>query len=323
MPVIKSSFKPSWWLSGAHRQTIWPTYFRKLPKLDLTTERVELNDGDFIDLAWIGPNDGEIVLILHGLEGSKDSPYIKGILQTLSNARYRCCLMHFRGCSGELNRLPRSYHSGETGDLQQVVDHIQAQQQRNIFAAVGYSLGGNVLLKWLGEKKDIAPVSRAVAISVPFSLYDAASRMSSGLSRSYERYLVASMQNKYKEKFSKIRSPLNVEIDQLDTFFRFDDKVTAPLHGFNDVHDYYKKSSCKQFLFSITTPTLILHAKDDPFMWPKSIPKEHELSTAVQLELSENGGHVGFVSGRRPWESDYWLDNRILTWLSSQIKEIC
>ena len=318
MAIIKSEFKPAWWLRGAHQQTVWSTFFRKLPDPDLKKERIELDDGDFLDLAWIGSEDGKIILILHGLEGNKDSSYVKGIMQTLSAAGYRCCLMHFRGCSGEPNRLPRSYHSGETGDLQQVIDHIQKHHQRNVYAAIGYSLGGNALLKWLGENENDAPVKTAVAVSVPFSLDDAARRMGTGLSRSYEKHLVSRLQEKYREKFSDLQSPLKIDIDQLDTFYLFDDQVTAPLHGFSGVDDYYEKSSCAQFLPHITKPTLILHAKDDPFMWPDSIPAENELSPNVRLELSEKGGHVGFISGSAPWKPKYWLDQRILEWLGSQ-----
>ncbi len=318
MPLVTSNFKPAWWLRGAHQQTIWPVLFRKLPALPLAKERLELDDGDFLDLAWVGPEDGEIVVILHGLEGNKDSSYVKGIMQTLSAAGYRCCLMHFRGCSGESNRLPRSYHSGETYDLQQVIEHIQRKHQRNVFAAIGYSLGGNVLLKWMGENGDDALVKTAVAISVPFSLHDAADRMGTGSSRGYERHLVSRLQEKYRDKFSDLQSPLEIEVDELTTFYLFDDQVTAPLHGFESVHDYYEKSSCKQFLKDIRKPTLILHAKNDPFMWPKSVPSETDLSTAVILELSEKGGHVGFISGSAPWKSSYWLDQRILKWLDPQ-----
>jgi len=318
MSIIKSDFKPAWWLQGAHLQTVWPTFFRKLPDLKLTQERLELDDGDFLDLTWAGSEKGEIVLILHGLEGSKDSPYAKGIMQALSDAGFSCCLMHFRGCSGKPNRLPRSYHSGETGDLQQVIDHIRHHHQRNVFAAIGYSLGGNALLKWLGEKRESAPVTTAVAVSVPFSLDDAAIRMGTGLSRGYEKHLVSRLQDKYREKFSDLPSPLEIEIDQMKTFYLFDDQVTAPLHGFKDVHDYYEKSSCGQFLKNIEKPTLILHSKDDPFMWPETVPAEDELSPNVRLELSEKGGHVGFIGGPVPWKPKYWLDKRIVTWLSSQ-----
>ena len=322
MPIIKSDFKPAWWLRGAHQQTVWSTLFREIPDFDLTKERIELDDGDFLDLAWSGSDDGEIVLILHGLEGNKDSPYAKGIMQTLSVAGYQCCLMHFRGCSGETNRLPRSYHSGDTGDLQQVVDHIQKHHQRKIFSAVGYSLGGNALLKWMGEKGNDAEMTTAIGISVPFTLHHAAERMAKGLSHSYEKHLVSRLQEKYRHKFSGMSSPLDIEIDQMKTFFLFDDQVTAPLHGFKGVNDYYKKSSCAQFLLHITKPTLILHAKDDPFMWPDSVPAESELSPAVRLELSEKGGHVGFISSSCPWRSEYWLDQRILAWLNSQKESV-
>lgn len=320
MPIVTSNFIPAWWLQNPHLQTIWPTFFRRHISINykITSERLELNDGDFLDLDWSGSRDGKLILVLHGLEGNRTSPYIKGILNTLTQSNYTCCLMHFRGCSGEPNRLPRSYHSGETGDLQQVINHIQQHHQRSVYAVVGFSLGGNVLLKWLGEKGHNAPVTKAVAVSVPFSLDDAARRMGTGLSRGYEHYLVTKLQKKYREKFSQIQSPLKINVDHLNTFYLFDDQVTAPLHGFSNVHDYYERSSCGQFLKAITIPTLILHARDDPFMWPESVPDKNELSQAVRLELSEKGGHVGFISGSVPCKPEYWLEQRIPEWLGSQ-----
>ncbi len=317
MPRVKSDFKPAWWLRGPNQQTMWSVFFRKPASLDLIPERLELDDGDFLDLVWTGSGTGKTVLILHGLEGNKDSPYANGMLKALSDSGYHCCLMHFRGCSGEPNRLPRSYHSGETGDLQQVINHINVHHQKEVFAAIGYSLGGNVLLKWLGEKRDHAALNTAVAVSVPFSLDDAARRMGKGFSRVYEKHLVSKLQEKYRQKFVKIASPLNVDIDQLNSFYLFDDQVTAPLHGFHGVDDYYARSSCGQFLKQITKPTLILHASDDPFMWPDTAPLESDLSPTVRLEVSEKGGHVGFVSGTWPWKPEYWLEKRILLWLAS------
>lgn len=313
-------FRPAWWLPGAHLQTLWPTFFRRRPKLPLIPERVELSDGDFLDLLWLkGQQPRPLVLLLHGLEGSIRSPYAGGLMQVLHDHDYDVCFMYFRGCSGEPNRLDRSYHSGDTADLQEVVDHIARQHGRSVNGMIGFSLGGNVLLKWLGEQGEGAQLRCAVAVSVPYQLHDAATRMNRGFSRLYQWHLLARLRQKYQQKFQHRPSPLNVDVRQLKTFFDFDDKVTAPLHQFNGVDDYYRRSSSRQYLPSIRVPTLLIHASDDPFMFPQTVPTAAELPKQVRLELSTNGGHVGFVSGRWPWRPRYWVDERILAWCNEQI----
>ncbi len=320
MPIVKSRFRSAWWLPGAHFQTVWSTFFRHRPEVSLETERVTLDDGDFIELAWLGKDaDLPVVLILHGLEGSVDSPYSKGLMRRLNQAGFAVCFFHFRGCSGELNHRDRSYHSGDTGDLQQVIHHIYLQDQREVYALVGFSLGGNVMLKWLGEAGEATPVQRAVAISVPFVLDDAARRMNHGLSRFYQRHLLSRLHKKYQEKFSRRPSPLKVDVTRLNTFFKFDDQVTAPLHGFAGVDEYYQRSSSRQYIPKIRVPTLLLHANDDPFMYPTTVPDASELSPTVTLELSAAGGHVGFVGGRWPWRASYWVDERVVSWLTEKI----
>jgi predicted alpha/beta-fold hydrolase len=282
-------------------------------------ERITLDDGDFVDLAWLGRDiDLPQVLLLHGLEGSVDSPYVKGLMQRLHLTGFVVCFMHFRGCSGVLNDRNRSYHSGDTGDFQQVINHMQQQGQREVYAVIGFSLGGNVLLKWLGEQAENAPIQRAVAVSVPFVLRDAAERMNRGFSRLYQHHLLSRLHKKYQEKFSRQPSPLKVNVTQLTTFFRFDDQVTAPLHGFNDVDDYYRRASSRQYIPEIKVPTLLIHASDDPFMFPTTAPEAHELPAVVTLELSVGGGHVGFVTGRWPWQARYWVDERIVSWLCEE-----
>jgi len=313
--LAASKFRPAWWLPGPHLQTLWPTFFRRRPRLPLTPERVALSDGDFLDLLWLkGQQSRPLVLLLHGLEGSIHSAYAGGLMQTLYGSGYDVCFMHFRGCSGEPNRLDRSYHSGDTGDLQAVVEHIGRQHARSVDGIVGFSLGGNVLLKWLGEQGATAPVCCAVAVSVPYQLDDAAKRMNRGFSRLYQWHLVSRLRKKYLEKFKQRPSPLNVDVRQLKTFFDFDDQVTAPLHQFAGVDDYYHRSSSRQYLPSIRVPTLLIHAADDPFMFPHTVPTQQELPEQVWLELSANGGHVGFVGGRWPWSPRYWVDERVLAW---------
>lgn len=312
--IIESDFRPLWWLRNPHLQTLWPVFLRRRPLLDLRRERLELPDGDFLDLAWHDA-EGPLVLVLHGLEGSLRSHYASAIMASLAAAGYHAVFMHFRGCSGEPNRLDRAYHSGDTEDVAAVAEHAARAAGKALCGAVGYSLGGNVLLKWLGEQGDAAPPVTAVAVSVPFRLADGARRMSRGVSRIYERHLVGRLRASYWRKFRRRRSPLDVDIDSIDGFWAFDDKVTAPLHGFRDVHDYYRRSSSRQYLAAIRRPTLILHAADDPFMFPDTPPTEAELSPAVTLELARQGGHVGFVGGRLL--PDHWLERRIVRHLDA------
>jgi len=315
--IVESTFRPAWWLPGPHLQTIWPLLFgpKRLPPLH--PERFELPDGDFLDLAWTEPIGGATVLILHGLEGGLESHYASRLLGALAACGRPAVFMHFRNCGSTPNRLPRSYHSGETGDLQSTLQHVRGVTGAPLACVVGYSLGGNVLLKWLGERGEQSLVKTAVAVSVPFNLADAAERLDRGLSRLYQRYLLRKLRASYRRKFrARALVPLPVSLEALRSFREFDDQITAPLHGFAGADDYYRRSSSRQFLKDIRTPTLILHARDDPFMWPQTAPVDSELSPSITLELAQHGGHVGFVAGDRPWQPEYWLEQRIFAHLS-------
>lgn len=322
MPIIQSVFKPAWWLRGAHAQTIWSSFIRLKPRLNIEWQRVELADGDFIDLAWSGPKAGKTVLLLHGLEGSVHSGYASGLMRELEQRGYRACLMHFRGCSSQPNRLPQWYHSGQSEDPQRILEFLRDQMGIELYAAVGFSLGGNVLLKWLGEQGAAMPLQRAAVMSVPFRLEHAAQRMDEGFSRLYQRYLIGSMRQSYKKKFTRVSSPLDIDINTLDTFWQFDDQVTAPLHGFKGVDDYYARASSRQFIPQIRVPTLILHATDDPFMYSNTPPLSDELPENVWLELTEHGGHVGFISGAIPGLANYWGERRLVEWIDNQDKGV-
>jgi uncharacterized protein len=312
--IQKSDFKPAWWLPDPHLQTLWSTFFRRKLKLPVMRERFELPDGDFVDLDWLGDNDKCIVLILHGLAGSIDSPYAQGMLNAVYQRGWKGVLMHFRGCSGTPNRLARYYHSGDTADLAQVVNAIQNRYPERPLAVVGYSLGGNVLLKWLGETKEQNPLAAAVAVSVPFELQKAAERVNCGFSRFYQWAILRDLKKVVIDKFeqTKIPPPITLkEMAKLRNFPDFDTKVTAALHGFKDSTDYYVKSSSRPYLKYIQVPTLILHALDDPFLTPALYFTEEELSPKLILELSDAGGHIGFIGGRNPLSPQYWLEKRI------------
>lgn len=316
--MAEADFKPAWWLRSPHLQTLWPVFFKKRHTLDLENEQVELEDGDFIDLCWSkkrsDKNDsGKIVLVLHGLEGSIRSHYINGILYRLEQAGFVPVLMHFRGCSGRVNRLARAYHSGETGDLSFIVDHIRSVTGSYPYAAVGFSLGGNVLLKWLGESREINPLKKAVAVSVPFRLHDAAKRLEKGISKIYRDHLLTSLRKTYIEKFKIIQSPLNVDVTKLKSFWDYDDQVTGPLHGFKGAQDYYDQCSSVQYLQDITVPTRIIHSLDDPFMFAWTAPDESKLKDNIDYLLTAGGGHVGFVSGTFP--PVYWCEEKIIEFM--------
>ncbi len=314
----KPAFKPAWWLPGGHLQTIWPTLCRRVIKnINLKRERFELPDGDFVDLDWLSEGNGPIVLVLHGLEGSVHSPYAKGMLIALKQQGWRGVFMHFRGCSEEFNRHPRSYHSGETEDLAVVVDAIRSREPGVPLAAIGFSLGGNVLLKWLGESGDANPLKAAVGISVPFELNKTAARVQLGFSRIYEIHFMRSLCKKIQDKFAIQTPPIELPaLNKLKSLREFDDKITAPLHGFKNAEDYYQKSSSRQYLNKIKIPTLLLQAKDDPLMTDDLLPHANELSPKVMLELTEKGGHVGFVTGDVPWHAEYWLEQRVPEFLA-------
>ena len=318
---IQSEFRAAWWLSSPHLQTVWPTLFRPTPEIPIERERLELEDGDFIDLDWTTRPGGPRLLVLHGLEGCSRSHYIRGISAVLHGMGWRVIAMHYRGCSGEPNRLSRAYHSGETGDLRQVVRELRRREAHTPLCVAGYSLGGNIVLKWLGERGAEAEVDAAVAVSVPFLLDVAADRLTRGLSRFYQWYLLRLMRRKLQEKFDRWqRPPIDLaERHSWNTMSAFDDAVTAPLHGFRDARDYYLRSSARRYLGGIATPTLILHARDDPLMTEAVIPDAEELTEPTTLELSERGGHVGFIGGSSPIDADYWLERRIPEFLAGVV----
>lgn len=321
--IRESRFKPAWWLPSAHHQTMWPHLFRQISGFTFDTERLDLGDGDFVDLAWNGIDEGPITLILHGLEGSVLSPYASGLMKAMKDQRQRAVVMHFRGCSGTPNRLARGYHSGDTGDIHSLLVALREREPSVVLRAVGYSLGGNALLKYLGETGSSCLLERAVSVSVPFSLSEAANRLARGVSRIYQAHLLSSLKASVRRKADLLRLS-DIDVSRAlasKTFWEFDHRLTAPLHGFRDVHDYYEQCSSIHFLKSIERPTLILHAADDPFMTTAALPSEHQLSRLVCLELSRYGGHVGFVSGSSPLFPHYWLDERILEFMTHHVPE--
>ncbi|MDX1836398.1 hydrolase [Legionella taurinensis] len=326
--IIESKFKPAWWLTNGHGQTLYPTMMRRITAPVDGSERIELPDGDFIDLAWAVnglADDTPLVILLHGLGGSIESTYVGGLMRAFNRHGWRAMLMHFRGASKEPNRLPRAYHSGDTGDLDYLLRLLAEREPNTLKAVVGVSLGGNVLLKWLGEQGGQQLVTTAVAVSVPFQLRLVADKMGQGFSRIYQSYLLRRLKGVFHRKIEFLNLDLPKElmnVNQWRCFWTFDEKVTAPLHGFAHVHAYYRQASCHAYLSNIATPTLIIHALDDPFMTPDVVPEEKDLSDQITLELSERGGHVGFISGSFIGQPVYWLEERIPAHLHQQFSKI-
>ena len=280
-------------------------------------ERFELQDGDFLDLDWAAEPGSAMLLVLHGLEGSSRATYAQGMMAAALERGWGAATLNFRGCSGSHNRLDRSYHSGETGDIDFVVRVLRRRYPQLPLAAVGFSLGGNALLKWLGETGDRCPLDAAAAVSVPLLLDRAAARMNRGLSRLYQWRLIDSLRRKLRDKYAGRPSPMDLDrLADWQDFHAFDDNVTAPLHGFDGAAHYYRESSSRQYLARIAVPTLVVHALDDPFMYPDVVPGPQELSAAVHLQVSARGGHVGFVEGGWPLRPRYWLERAVPEFLA-------
>lgn len=311
-------FAPPWWGSNPHLQTILPV-LTKVAKVALQRERLELADGDFIDLDWLSPpHDGQpLLVLLHGLEGSANSHYARRMLTACAQQQLAAVVHHHRGCSGEPNRLARSYHSGDTADISHTLQLLRQRYPQSPLLAVGYSLGGNVLAKYQGEQGDDSLLSRAAVVSAPLELAGCSRKLEQGFSRLYQRYLLRQLQQKMQHKRAQTPTTLpdNNAIRQLNTFYKFDDQLTGPMHGFSGADDYYQQASALPLLGNIQRPTLFIHAADDPFMSRSVIPDIDSLPSCVQYELYHHGGHVGFINGGTPWQPKYFLEQRLLQYL--------
>lgn len=271
-----SAFRPHPLLRGAHAQTLLAFLAHRRRPLPWRHERLELPDGDFLDLCHLGPAEGPVVCLFHGLEGCVRSHYVGGLASALVAYGFGVTFMHFRGCSGEPNRLPRAYHSGETGDIEYLLEILRQRHDGCPLMAVGFSLGGNALLKHLGERDTDTPLRAAVAVSPPLRLATAANRIDEGLSRIYQAYLMRRMKASTRVRRRQLGDlPIDTaRMERSRSFREFDDCVTAPLHGFRDADDYYGRSSSALWLAGVEIPTLVLHARDDPFLGPWAYPKD-------------------------------------------------
>ncbi len=328
--IVSSSFKPAWWLTNRHLQTLWPTLFRWLEAPPIRHESITTPDGDFLELSWCGQR-GPLVIILHGLTGSYRSHYVRGLQWTLLKQDWHSVVLNFRGCGKKINHSWRCYHSGETGDLNFLYQWLRDRLPAIPMAAVGYSLGGNVLLKWLGEQGRNVDLFAACAVSVPLELAKCADAMDVGLSRLYRNRLLKELKEYMQRKVRDLECLGNIrdanrirklgDLTDIRSFWEYDDRVVAALYPFRDVHDYYRRCSSRSYLAKIKVPTLLIHARDDPFMTSDVIPAARETSAHVVVEISERGGHVGFVENKFPMKPGYWLERRIPEFLREKQTE--
>ena len=325
-----TTYRAPAWLPGGHLQTFYASLAAPRPRVDYRRERWDTPDGDFIDLDWVvkqaresGIEDSEkakpLVVLFHGLEGSSRSHYAQTMMAAARDAGWRGVVVHFRGCSGEANRLPRAYHSGDSAEIDWILRRLHAANATAPLFACGISLGGNALLKWLGEQNTAATsiVAAATAVSAPLDLMAAGGALDAGFNLIYTHNFLRTLRQKALAKLARFPDLFDHQrLLAARTLRAFDDLVTAPLHGFRDTDDYWTRASSKPWLASIAVPTLIVNARNDPFLPAAALPRADAVSRAVVLEFPDAGGHVGYVGGAIPGNLD-WLPRRLLAYFSS------
>jgi uncharacterized protein len=321
-PPQNLAYRAPAWLPGGHLQTIYANLFIPVPPVAYRRERLELADGDFLDFDWVDGTPGAPVMVLiHGLEGSADSHYARDLMSHVGTRGWHGVVAHFRGCSGEDNRLPRAYFAGDSEDVERMLRHVKTRYPNVPLYAVGVSLGGNALLKWLGEQGSAARelVERAAGVSAPLDLTAAGHTLDRGFNRRvYTARFLFTLKAKALRKAARFPGVLDAKAIAASTTFReFDTLVTALLHGFRDAEDYWFRVSSKPLLKSIAVPTLVINAKNDPFLPAWALPTAAEVSPAVTLEQPDSGGHVAFPSGPFPGNID-WLPRRLMQHFDTQ-----
>jgi predicted alpha/beta-fold hydrolase len=318
-------YRPAPWLRNPHLHTVWGRLARPLPRLALRRERWATPDDDFLDLVRLdAAAEAPTFLLLHGLEGSLRSHYVLPTLQLAHSWGWQANALFFRGCGDEPNHLPRSYHSGETSDLALVVDRLRAERPGAPLVLTGVSLGGNVLLKYLGEQGDalVGTVAAATAISVPFDLARSCAHIDTS-ARFYARRFLRTLRTKALDKVTRFPGLADPRaIRRADSLWSFDDAYTSVVHGFRDAADYYRQSSSIHYLGGIRVPTLLLSAHDDPFHPPDLLPDVATLTRrnpSLVTEFVEVGGHVGFVEGAVPWRTSSYCERRAVEFGVSQL----
>lgn len=321
--IQEVDFKPNIGLRNPHIQTIYPRYFVPKPKVDYCRERINTPDNDFVDLDWaLQDNRKAMVIIFHGLEGSSQSHYVRHLTNHLLSQDYSVVVMHFRGCSGEINKQAIAYHSGAIFDPEFIVPIVKQRFPNIPLFAIGFSLGGNMLMKLMANRHFL-PIDAAVCVSAPLDLKSSAQRINLGFSRIYQRHLLKSMKQNMAKKMACIDMSPWIKFDAkklqtISTFWQFDNAITGPIHGYKNAQDYYKKCSALPDLVYINKPCLIIHAKDDPFMDNNVIPPTTQINRYIAYELSEYGGHVGFMENLGG-ANNLYLPSRISAFLNELV----
>ena len=309
-----NAYRAPSWLPGGHAQTLWPLLIKPRP-LKLRRERWDTPDDDFIDVDHLdGPADAPLMVLFHGLEGSANSHYAISTVLACKAAGWRLALPHFRGCSGELNRRPRAYHSGDSEEIDWILRRLHADNGQRRLHAAGVSLGGNALLKWAGERGTMATelVTGVAAFCPPLDLAACGHHLARGFNRIYTQHFLNTLKARSAARLRLFPNLFDAALMQrAGNLYQFDDAVTAPIHGFAGADDYWQRASAKPWLKSIATPALVVNPKNDPFLPASHLPTPADVSASVRLEQPASGGHVGFVSGSFPGNLD-WLPQRLL-----------
>jgi uncharacterized protein len=341
--TVELLYRAPFWLPNRHVQTIIPALFARRPAVSFRRERWDTPDGDFIDLDWvehgggsdvpaaadraassaakkIPADDAPLFVLFHGLEGSSGSHYAMSLMAAAREAGWHGVVPHFRSCSGPLNRLPRFYHLADSNEVDWILRRLRAAHRGPIVVA-GVSLGGNVLLRWLGERREDATsvVSAAAAISTPIDVHAGGRALAQGFGLVYTRSFLKTLKQKAEQKL--VQYPGLFDRDAMlasRTMGQFDNVVTAPLHGFRDTNDYWSSATTRPLLPHIQVPTLVLNARNDPFLPAEALPSRHEVSAAVELDQPEHGGHAGFMTGPFPGRID-WLSQRVFGYLERHL----
>ena len=312
--AVPAPFAPPTWLRNPHLQTLYGALLAPAPRVPFRRERWDTPDGDFVDVDFVdGPADARWVNLFHGLEGSSNSPYARALMDHVRRRGWRGSVFHFRGCSGEPNRLPRAYHSGDTDEIDWALRRLR-ERAGAPFHCAGVSLGGNAFAKWLGLQGEGAHelVDTAAAVSAPLDLMAAGEALGRGIARGYAWHFLSTLRRTALRKLERFPDLYDADaVRRARTLRDFDNVVTAPLHGFRDTDDYWTRASAKPHLAAIRVPTLLVNARDDPFMPASALPAEHAVSRAVKLEFPRHGGHVGFVTGPFPGHIE-WLPQRLM-----------
>lgn len=312
-----SDYKPILWFRNGHIQSIFPSIFRKVSGVCYKRERIETLDDDFLDLDWSYSREKILAVISHGLEGNSQRSYVKGMVKALNEAHIDCLAWNYRTCSGETNRQLRMYHNGSTDDLDLVIRHAIKKGYENI-VLVGFSMGGNLSLLYLGQQTDqlLHQLKGAVAFSVPVDLKNSSERLSSVSNKIYMKRFLRTLHQKVKDKMVLFPDQIDDRgFDQIKNFKDFDDRYTAPLHGFKSAEDYWTKCSCGPLLGRIRVPSLIVNAEDDPFLGASCYPYEQRINTNIHLDVPKYGGHVGFMN--RSINGKYWSESRAIDFIQN------